>query len=178
MTNSDGLTNYLSGDKNTANLLKPCPDMPNLKIISSGPIPPNPAELLSSNEMKNLLQNLKGNFDHIVLDSPPAISFTDSAILSTLVDGVVLVAMAGSSSMHLMKRFKQRLAGLGTRVYGVVINGVKPNSLEYGYYGYNYSYDYYSNSDETTPLLEDEQKEILDGASDESEDSSMQDKKS
>ena len=178
MTNSNGLTNYLSGDKNTTNLLKTCPDLKNLKIISSGPIPPNPAELLSSNEMKNLLQNLKGNFDHIVLDSPPAISFTDSAILSTLVDGVVLVAMAGSSSMHLMKRFKQRLAGLGTRIYGVVINGVKPNSLEYGYYGYNYSYDYYANSDETTPLLEDEPKELLDNVSEENEASDTPDTKS
>ena len=159
MSNSHGLTNYLSGEKNTENLLKPCPDLPNLKIITSGPIPPNPAELLSSNEMKNLLEFLKTNYKHVILDSPPAISFTDSAILSTLVDGVVLVAMAGSSSIHLMKRFKQRLAGLGTRIYGVVLNGVKPNSLEYGYYGYNYSYDYYSNSDETTPLLEDDEDE-------------------
>ncbi len=156
LSNTHGLTNYLSGEKDTQNLLKQCPDLPNLKIISSGPIPPNPAELLSSNEMKNLLQYLKGNFKHVIIDSPPAISFTDSAILSTLVDGVVLVAKAGSSSIHLMRRFKQRLAGLGTRIYGVVLNGVKPNSLEYGYYGYDYSFDYYSNSDETTPLLEDE----------------------
>ena len=161
MTNSHGLTNYLSGEKNTENLLKPVPDLPNLKIITSGPIPPNPAELLSSSEMKNLLQFLKGNYKHVILDSPPAISFTDAAILSTLVDGVVLVAKAGSSSIHLMRRFKQRLAGLGTRIYGVVLNGVKPNSLEYGYYGYDYSYDYYANSDDDTPLLEDDTGEDL-----------------
>ncbi len=160
MANSHGLTNYLSGEKDTQNLLKPCPDLPKLKIITSGPIPPNPAELLSSNEMKNLLQFLSGNYKHIVIDSPPAISFTDSAILSTLVDGVVLVAKAGSSSIHLMRRFKQRLAGLGTRIYGVVLNDVKPNSLEYGYYGYDYSYDYYTNSDESTPLLEDESRAV------------------
>ena len=178
MNNTNGLTNYLSGDKNTDNLLKPCPDMPSLKIITSGPIPPNPAELLSSNEMKNLLETLKGQYDHVVLDSPPAISFTDSAILSTLVDGVVLVAMAGSSSIHLMKRFKQRLAGLGTRIYGVVINGVKPNSLEYGYYGYNYSYDYYSNSDDTTPLLEDERDNLLVDESPADEENSVHDTKS
>jgi capsular exopolysaccharide synthesis family protein len=161
MTNSHGLTNYLSGEKDTENLLKQCPDLPTLKIITSGPIPPNPAELLSSNEMKNLLLFLKDKYKHIVIDSPPAISFTDSAILSTLVDGVVLVAKAGSSSIHLMRRFKQRLAGLGTRIYGVVLNDVKPNSLEYGYYGYDYSYDYYSNSDDTTPLLEDDPSEFL-----------------
>ncbi|MFV0388013.1 MAG: GumC family protein [Pyrinomonadaceae bacterium] len=156
MSNSHGLTNYLSGDRNNEKLLKPVPELPNLKVLSSGPIPPNPAELLSSNEMKNLLHYLKGSFKHVIIDSPPAISFTDAAILSTQVDGVVLVAKAGASSIHLMRRFKQRLAGLGVRIYGVVLNGVKPNSLEYGYYGYDYAYDYYANSDETTPLLEDE----------------------
>ncbi len=72
LENSTGLTNYLSGDKNTENLLKPFPNMPRLKIVTSGPIPPNPAELLSSNEMKNLLQFLKGNFQHVIIDSPPA----------------------------------------------------------------------------------------------------------
>ncbi|MEZ5347054.1 MAG: polysaccharide biosynthesis tyrosine autokinase [Pyrinomonadaceae bacterium] len=167
MNNTHGLTNYLSGDKNTENLLQPCPDLPNLKIISSGPIPPNPAELLSSNEMKNLLQFLKGKYKHVIIDSPPAISFTDSAILSTISDGVVLVAKSGSSSIHLMRRFKQRLAGLGTRIYGVVLNGVKPNSLEYGYYGYDYAYDYYSVDDESTPRLGEDSDHILDEGFDE-----------
>ncbi|MGI8556213.1 MAG: CpsD/CapB family tyrosine-protein kinase, partial [Pyrinomonadaceae bacterium] len=83
-------------------------------------------------------------------------SFTDAAILSTLVDGVVLVAMAGKGSIHLMRRFKQRLAGIGARIYGVVINGIKPNSVEYGYYGYGYTYSYYETpDDDTTPRMAD-----------------------
>ena len=157
LENASGLTNYLSGDRNTENLLKPFPNMPQLKIVTSGPIPPNPAELLSSNEMKNLLQFLKGNFQHVIIDSPPAISFTDAAILSTLVDGVVLVAMAGKSSVHLMRRFKQRLSNIGARIYGVVLNGVKANSTEYAYYGYGYTYNYYTQEDDdnSTPLMED-----------------------
>jgi capsular exopolysaccharide synthesis family protein len=157
LENSTGLTNYLSGDRNTENLLKPFENLPQLKIITSGPIPPNPTELLSSNEMKNLLQFLKGNFKHVIIDSPPAISFTDAAILSTLVDGVVLVAMAGKSSVHLMRRFKQRLGNIGARIYGVVLNGIKANSTEYGYYGYGYTYNYYApdNGDDSTPLMED-----------------------
>jgi capsular exopolysaccharide synthesis family protein len=155
LENTGGLTNYLSGEKNTDLLMKSCPGLPKLKIITSGPIPPNPAELLSSNEMKNLLQFLKGNFKHVIIDSPPAISFTDAAILSTLVDGVVLVAMAGKSSIHLMRRFKQRLGNIGARIYGVVLNGIKSDSVEYGYYGYGYTYNYYTNhDDETTPRLE------------------------
>ena len=131
LENTKGLTNYLSGERNTENLIKQCRDLPALKVITSGPIPPNPTELLSSNEMKNLLQFLRGRYKHIVIDSPPAISFTDAAILSTVVDGVVLVAMANKSSIHLMRRFKQRLATLGARIYGVVLNGLKSGSVEY-----------------------------------------------
>ncbi|MEP6901258.1 MAG: polysaccharide biosynthesis tyrosine autokinase [Actinomycetota bacterium] len=158
LDNTAGLTNYLSGEKNTDLLMKPFPGLPKLKVITSGPIPPNPAELLSSNEMKNLLQFLRGNFKHVIIDSPPAISFTDAAILSTLVDGVVLVAMAGKSSIHLMRRFKQRLSNIGARIYGVVLNGIKSDSVEYGYYGYGYTYNYYTaNEDDSTPLMEEVQ---------------------
>ncbi len=156
LDNSQGLTNYLSGEKATENLIKSAPGLPRLKIITSGPIPPNPAELLSSNEMKNLLQFLKGRFKHIIVDSPPAISFTDAAILSTLVDGVVLVAMAGKSSIHLMRQFKLRLANIGARIYGVVLNGIKSGSMEYDYYGAGY-YNYYKHAedDDSTPMMED-----------------------
>ena len=155
LENSQGLTNYLSGERNTEHLIKTCRELPRLKVITSGPIPPNPAELLSSNEMKNLLQFLRGRYKHIIIDSPPAISFTDAAILSTLVDGVVLVAMAGKSSIHLMRRFKHRLGNIGARIYGVVLNGIKAGSMEYDYYGSGY-YEYYSNSeaDASTPVME------------------------
>ena len=155
LENTHGLTNYLSGEKDTGQLLKSYAGLPRLKIITSGPIPPNPAELLSSQEMKNLLQSLKGKYKHVIIDSPPAISFTDAAILSTLVDGVVLVAMAGKSSVHLMRRFKQRLGTIGARIYGVVLNGIKANSMEYDYYNSGY-YNYYnpSESDDSTPIME------------------------
>ena len=91
----------------------------------------------------------------IGIDSPPAISFTDAAILSTLVDGVVLVAMANKSSIHLMRRFKQRLGTIGARIYGVVLNGLKSGSIEYEYYGSGY-YNYYksADADSTTPVIE------------------------
>ena len=155
MDNSQGLTNYLSGERDTENMIKNYPELPRLKVITSGPIPPNPAELLSSNEMKNLLQYLSGRYRHVIIDSPPAISFTDAAILSTLVDGVVLVAMANKSSIHLMRRFKQRLGTIGARIYGVVLNGIKSGSVEYEYYGAGY-YDYYKHSetDLSTPIME------------------------
>jgi capsular exopolysaccharide synthesis family protein len=154
LDNSQGLTNYLSGERNTENLIRSYPELPRLKVVTSGPIPPNPAELLSSNEMKNLLQFLRGRFKHVIVDSPPAISFTDAAILSTLVDGVVLVAMANKSSIHLMRRFKQRLGAIGARIYGVVLNGIKSGSMEYEYYGSGY-YNYYKHSPtDSTPVME------------------------
>ncbi|MGD9563196.1 MAG: GumC family protein [Pyrinomonadaceae bacterium] len=155
LENTQGLTNYLSGEPSVDHLIKRCKGLPKLRVITSGPIPPNPAELLSSDEMKKLLQFLKGRYKHVIIDSPPAISFTDAAILSTLVDGVVLVAMAGKSSVHLMRRFRQRLGNIGARIYGVVLNGVKSNSVEYDYYGSGY-YDYYgkSEADTATPYFE------------------------
>lgn len=157
--NTRGLTNYLSGDKDTGDLIRNYPDLPRLRVITSGPIPPNPAELLSSNEMRDLLQFLSGKFKHVIIDSPPAISFTDAAILSTLADGVILVAMANKSSIHLMRQFKQRVHNLGARIYGVVLNGIKAGSMEYDYYGSGY-YHYYSKTDEdeSTPYLEEQEK--------------------
>lgn len=157
LENTHGLTNYLSGERDTENLIKSCRDLPRLKVITSGPIPPNPAELLSSNEMRNLLQFLRGRYKHVIIDSPPAISFTDAAILSTQADGVILVAMAGKSSIHLMRRFKQRLGNLGARIYGVVLNGIKSGSMEYDYYGSGY-YDYYRKSDvdASTPFMDED----------------------
>lgn len=155
LENTRGLTNYLSGDKNTDDLVRVYKELPRLKIITSGPIPPNPAELLSSNEMRNLLQFLSGRFKHVIIDSPPAISFTDAAILSTLADGVVLVAMANKSSIHLMRQFKHRISSIGARIYGVVLNGIKAGAMEYDYYGAGY-YKYYQSApdDESTPLME------------------------
>ncbi|MDQ4122214.1 MAG: polysaccharide biosynthesis tyrosine autokinase [Acidobacteriota bacterium] len=152
LENTQGLTNFLSGEeRNASELIKECDKLPNLKIVTSGPIPPNPAELLSSIEMRNLIEFLRSNFKHVIIDSPPAISFTDAVILSTLVDGVIIVAMVGKSSIHMIKRFRQRLSGVGSRIYGVVLNGLKRHSVDYGYYGYGYSYYYtYSNDDEVT----------------------------
>jgi polysaccharide biosynthesis transport protein len=162
LDNVQGITNFLSGDSDADSLMKKYPRVPNLRVITSGPIPPNPAELLSSNEMRNLLVHLRKSFKHIIIDSPPAISFTDAAILSTLADGVVIVAMANKSSLHLIRRFKQRLQNLGARIFGVVLNGIKPNSLEYGYYGYNNYNDYYNSvDDDSTPRMEKEVEEFI-----------------
>ncbi len=146
VANSKGLTTWLSGEKDIDRLLQTCAKTPNLKILTSGPVPPNPAELLGSEEMRRLLGLLSERFSHIIIDSPPAISFTDASILSTMVDGVMLVVHAGRSSRAVVRRAKQQLLDVGAHIFGVVLNNVKVESQDYYYSGY-YS-NYYSTETE------------------------------
>jgi succinoglycan biosynthesis transport protein ExoP len=138
--NTKGLTNWLSGETDIDNLIQTLPDQPNLKFLTSGPVPPNPAELLGSDEMRKLLGILSERFSHIVIDSPPAISFTDASILSTMVDGVVLVVHGGKSSRAVVRRAKQQLLDVGAHIFGVVLNNVKLETQDYYYSGYYSSY--------------------------------------
>ncbi|HTH19194.1 MAG TPA: polysaccharide biosynthesis tyrosine autokinase [Candidatus Udaeobacter sp.] len=149
MPNARGLTNALSGDAGEIdNLIQTCEQAPNLKVLTSGPMPPNPAELLGSEEMRKLLRTLSEKFIHVIVDSPPAISFTDASILSTFVDGVILVVHGGRSSRAVVRRAKQQLLDIGANIFGVVLNNVKMESKSNYYYtGY---YDYYG-SDEEAP---------------------------
>lgn len=143
--NSKGLTNWLSGDSDIDQLLQSYDKQANLKLLTSGPVPPNPAELLGSDEMRKLLGILSERFGHIIIDSPPAISFTDASILSTMVDGVVLVVHSGRSSRAVVRRAKQQLLDVGAHIFGVVLNNVKAEAQDYYYSGY-YS-GYYSDAD-------------------------------
>jgi succinoglycan biosynthesis transport protein ExoP len=149
VANSKGLTTWLSGERDLDNLLQICAKQPNLKILTSGPVPPNPAELLGSEEMRRLLGLLGERFAHIIIDSPPAISFTDASILSTMVDGVMLVVHGGRSSRAVVRRAKQQLLDVGAHIFGVVLNNVKLESQDYYYSGY-YS-NYYSTETDGGP---------------------------
>ena len=146
VTNSKGLTTWLSGERELENLLQTFAKTPNLKILTSGPVPPNPAELLGSEEMRRLLGILSERFAHIIIDSPPAISFTDASILSTMVDGVMLVVHGGRSSRAVVRRAKQQLLDVGAHIFGVVLNNVKLETQDYYYSGY-YSNYYSTESD-------------------------------
>ena len=140
LSNTRGLTNCLSGESDVEELLQTYDKLPKLKLLTSGPIPPNPAELLGSEEMRKLLVSLSEKFTHIIVDSPPAISFTDSSILSTFVDGVILVVHGGRSSRAVVRRAKQQLQDVGAHIFGVVLNNVKLESTDYYYNSYYSSY--------------------------------------
>lgn len=143
-----GLTNYLSGESDLESVLQTNEKLPQLKLLTSGPIPPNPAELLGSNEMRKLLAELTDRFTHVIIDSPPAISFTDASVLSTFVDGVMLVVHGGRSSRAVVRRAKQQLLDVGANIFGIVLNNVKLESQDYYYYGGYYSSYYTSSKDE------------------------------
>jgi polysaccharide biosynthesis transport protein len=142
ISNARGLTNCLSGEASEIDsVVQSYEHLPNLKLLPSGPIPPNPAELLGSEEMRKLLVSLSEKFTHVIVDSPPAISFTDASILSTFVDGVILVVHGGRSSRAVVRRAKQQLLDIGAHIFGVVLNNVRvEKTQDYYYSGY---YDYY-----------------------------------
>jgi capsular exopolysaccharide synthesis family protein len=150
LSNTRGLTNFLSGECPIEDVLQDHAGVPNLKLLTSGPVPPNPAELLGSEEMRNLLKTLSERFAHIIVDSPPAISFTDASILSTFVDGVILVVHGGRSSRAVVRRAKQQLMDVGANIFGVVLNNVKADSHEYYGAGYSsyYQSEYYTTEDD------------------------------
>jgi capsular exopolysaccharide synthesis family protein len=152
--NARGLTNCLSGATDELDaIIQSYSHLPNLKLLPSGPMPPNPAELLGSEEMRKLLMTLSEKFTHVIVDSPPAISFTDASILSTFVDGVILVVHGGRSSRAVVRRAKQQLLDIGAHIFGVVLNNVRVEKTQdyyyAGYYGY-YKSSYYTSEEDPT----------------------------
>ena len=140
-----GLSTYLSGNGDIESLIIKLP-MPNLSVLTSGPIPPNPAELISSDRMRELLKTLSLRYDHIIIDSPPLITVTDPVILSTMVDGSMLVVQSGRSTKELIRRARQELAGVNARIFGVILNNVDIKRDGYDEYYYHRYYSNYSNS--------------------------------
>jgi len=137
--NDKGLSTVLSGDHTFAEAI--LRHGPNLWVLPSGPVPSNPAELLASQAMKNLLENLGTTFRHVIIDSPPVLAVTDATILSSLTDGVLLVAASGSTPRAGLVRARRILANAGARVLGVTMNKLNPHGQSYKNYGYSYSSD-------------------------------------
>src|SRR6185503_13584492 len=101
-------------------------------------VPPNPAELLGSDQMRKLIELLSQHFTHIVIDSPPVNSFTDGVLIASMVDGVLLVVHGGKSSRGVVRRSRQLLLDVGAKLFGVVLNNVSVRSQDYYYYHQRY----------------------------------------
>jgi len=139
LTREDGLTNALLHSN-------PGPDgylqntmVENLRVLTSGPLPPNPSELLGSERMRGLIEQFREQVDMVIFDSPPCLAVTDAAVLSRQVDGVLLVVDAGASRRELAARAVEDLRKVGGNMLGAVLNRVSPRGS--GYYYYYYSKD-------------------------------------
>jgi capsular exopolysaccharide synthesis family protein len=137
-----GLSTYLTGTYEFDEVA--CPTKyPNLSAITCGPIPPNPAELLSSEMMRKLLAEASSKFEYIVLDSPPVLHVSDSRILAAEVEATVLVAHGGVTSREAVKRARGLLTQVNGNVIGVLLNNMDASVFEHGYYqGYYGGYGY------------------------------------
>ena len=146
-----GLSSILSNDVSDAEMLEfvSTDEITGLGVLTSGPIPPNPAELLGSDQMRRLLRTLQTEYTHVVVDSPPLTSFTDGVLISTMVDGVLLVVHGGKSSRHIVRRSRQLLQDVGAKIVGVVLNNLNVQAHDYYYYQRYYNSRPYKSDVET-----------------------------
>ncbi len=136
-----GLSNILTGAITLQEATVRSAILPNLFVLPAGTPPPNPAELLASSEMKDVLMKLREQYDHIVVDTPPTLSVTDAVIMSTRADAVVLVIRCGQTTKQALRRARDILIQVNARVCGVLLNAVNLNSPDYHYY-YEYQGKY------------------------------------
>jgi len=130
---SNLLTDQITLDKAVQNT-----KIDNLSIMTSGPIPPNPSELLSSKKFKEFLQKIDSYFDMVIIDTPPVLAVTDAVIMSTLVDGTIIVTNVETNNKHHLLKAKELLKKSDNNILGVVLNNVKKSGKEDYYY-----YEYY-----------------------------------
>ena len=143
ITNLDGLTNILMGEKKISDVeFKGDQDIKSLTVVTSGPIPPNPAELLGSRRMRDFLEDMRDLFDMIILDSPPINLVTDSAVLSTITDGTIMVVEVGKTDSEAAINGKELLDKVNANLIGVVLNKIPTRGRSYYNYSY-YQYDEY-----------------------------------
>jgi len=139
-----GLSSYLAGVSSLDLVTVPHPAIPNLAAIPTGPLPPNPADLLSSHKLADAIAELRTKYKFIVIDSPPVMAATDAVILSVQTDGVLLVVRSGETPKEAFTRTRDLLNSVKCRILGVVLNAVDSNAPDY-YYSYRYypySYGY------------------------------------
>jgi succinoglycan biosynthesis transport protein ExoP len=143
LPNTEGLTSVLLQDRPLADGYLQSTEVENLQVLTTGPLPPNPSELLSSQKMTDLIENLKEEADVVLLDSPPSLPVTDAAVLSSKTDGTLLVTDAGTTRRGAARRAKEDLTRVGANILGVVLNkfSVRGASSYYYYYYYYYSRD-------------------------------------
>jgi polysaccharide biosynthesis transport protein len=143
-----GLSNVLTGSATMQQTITTSPVLPNLFIMPAGTPPPNPAELLASSNMRDLITELRGMYDHIVIDTPPTLSVTDAVVLSPRADATILVIRSGQTTKPALRRSREILMQVNAHVAGVLLNAVDLTSPDYYYYyEYQGKYGHYYQED-------------------------------
>ncbi len=153
-----GLSNVLTGSASLSQAVIQSTLLPSLYVLPAGTPPPNPAELLASSYMREVLQELREQYDHIVIDTPPTLSVTDAVIMATNADTVILVIRSGQTTKQALRRARDLLVRVNAKVAGVLLNAADLKSADYYYYYEyrgEYSSRYYRSDDATTPRPED-----------------------
>ena len=145
-----GLSNVLTGSATLQQAITRSTVLPNLSVLPAGTPPPNPAELLASTNMRDMLEELRGHYDHIVVDTPPTLSVTDAVVLSPRADAIVLVIRSGQTTKQALRRSRDILVQVNAKVSGVLLNAVDLSSPDYYYYyEYQGKYSRYYRDDES-----------------------------
>jgi capsular exopolysaccharide synthesis family protein len=142
LDNSVGLGSIIVEQGDVLSAIRRLENIPNISVLSAGPLFPNPSEVLSSEAMKELVSTLRGNYDRIVIDSPPIMPVSDPLILSALADGVIMVLRGGVTSRMLAQKACQSLLKIHAHIIGIVLNNVKISKSVYGDYYHSYYHPY------------------------------------
>ncbi|MCR8660652.1 CpsD/CapB family tyrosine-protein kinase [Paenibacillus endoradicis] len=135
VTNRAGITHVLTNQASLEEVIRST-DIPNIDVISSGPIPPNPSELLGSNQLVKVINGLKQIYDIIIIDTPPLLAVTDAQLVASICDGVILVVDSGQVKRSAAIDAKQKLDRVNAKILGVVLNNVKKKKNDDYYYYY------------------------------------------
>ena len=135
LNNIYGLTDILAKDRAVDKCIQKT-ELENLYVLTAGSTPPNPAEILSSEKMKNLIEDLKNIYDYIFIDTPPIGLVTDAGALSSFIDGVVLVVKSESVEKKYLEETKKKLDAVDARILGAILNSYKSEQKDYNYYSY------------------------------------------
>ncbi len=141
VSNRVGLVNLLTGGANRADEVFVRTPVPNLYLLPSGTIPPNPAELLASDRMRDFVQHVRSHFDVVLIDSPPTLAVTDAVLIGSLADGVLLCLRAGRVNREDARACRDRLVRAELKILGTVLNGYRATQGRYGRRYYRYSPD-------------------------------------
>jgi len=140
--NSRGLSNLLSGDDELQGVIH-ATSRKNFSVMAAGPIPPNPAELLSGNRFKKIIEKLNETYDHVIVDAPPVLGLADVPLLAKSVEGIICVILANGAKLRAIRSGIQRIRAANTPIFGAIVTRIDNRNSSYGYgYGYGYGYEY------------------------------------